>query len=211
MYGASKAFVLSFSQALWAEARAAGVAVTALCPGPTRTGFVDALGADVGHTAIYSRLAEPEPVIEAGLRALDKGRAVVIPGVRNKVIAASGRFMPREWLTLVAARLLRPVSTASRPPIEVRNEIVIRASAERVWDLLTDVERWPSWYRACRWVRVESTGQCGPTGVLPVEGTPGRAAQHRGRRRSTALFAIIADARGCTPSARSRSAPRPTA
>ena len=47
VYGASKAFVLSFSQALWAEARAAGVTVTALCPGPTRTGFVDALGADV--------------------------------------------------------------------------------------------------------------------------------------------------------------------
>ena len=45
VYGASKAFVLSFSQALWAEARASGVAVTALCPGPTRTGFVDALGA----------------------------------------------------------------------------------------------------------------------------------------------------------------------
>lgn len=44
VYGASKAFVLSFSEALWAEARAAGVAVTALCPGPTRTGFVDALG-----------------------------------------------------------------------------------------------------------------------------------------------------------------------
>src|SRR4029453_2409932 len=62
VYGAGKAFVLSFSQALWAEARAAGVAVTALCPGPTRTGFVDALGADVGHTAIYRRLAEPEPV-----------------------------------------------------------------------------------------------------------------------------------------------------
>jgi short-subunit dehydrogenase len=117
VYGASKAFVLSFSQALWAEARAAGVAVTALCPGPTRTGFVDALGADVGHTAIYSRLAEPEPVIEAGLRALDKGRAVVIPGVRNKVVAASGRFMPREWLALFSARLLRPVSLLSRPPI----------------------------------------------------------------------------------------------
>jgi short-subunit dehydrogenase len=77
VYGASKAFVLSFSQALWAEARAAGVAVTALCPGPTRTGFVDALGADVGHTVIYRRLADPMPVIEAGLRALDKGRARV--------------------------------------------------------------------------------------------------------------------------------------
>ena len=97
VYGANKAFVLSFSQALWAEARPAGVAVTALCPGPTRTGFVDALGADVGHTAIYRRLADPGPVIEAGLAALDQGRAVVIPGLRNRVIATGGRFMPREW------------------------------------------------------------------------------------------------------------------
>src|SRR5262249_2689246 len=83
---------LASSRALWPEARRAGVAVTALCPGPPRTGFVGALGADAGHTAIYRRLAEPQPVIEAGLRALDKGRAVVIPGVRNKVIAAGGRF-----------------------------------------------------------------------------------------------------------------------
>jgi short-subunit dehydrogenase len=119
VYGASKAFVLSFSQALWAEARAAGVAVTALCPGPTRTGFVDALRADVGQTAIYSRLGEPEPVIEAGLRALEKGRAVVIPGMRNKAIAQGGRFLPREWLTLVSARLLRNGSAPSRPSIEV--------------------------------------------------------------------------------------------
>ena len=167
VYGASKAFVLSFSEALWAEARAAGVTVTALCPGPTRTGFVDALGAEVGHTAIYSRLAEPEPVIEAGLRGLDKGRAVVVPGLRTKLIASSGRFMPREWLTRVAARLLRPVGAASRPPIEVRNETVIPASAERVWDLLTDVERWPSWYRACRWVRIESTGRAASAGQWP--------------------------------------------
>lgn len=163
VYGASKAFVLSFSQALWAEARAAGVAVTALCPGPTRTGFVEALGAEVGHTAIYRRLADPEPVIEAGLTALDKGRAVVIPGVRNKVIAASSRFMPREWLTLVGARLLGPVGVPSRPPIEVCNETVIHASAERVWELLTNVEGWPSWYRACRWVQVESTGTAAST------------------------------------------------
>jgi short-subunit dehydrogenase/uncharacterized protein YndB with AHSA1/START domain len=196
VYGASKAFVLSFSQALWAEARAAGVAVTALCPGPTRTGFVDALGADVGHTAIYSRLAEPEPVIEAGLLGLDKGRAVVIPGVRNKVIAASGRFMPREWLALVSARLLRPVSAVSRPPIEVRNETVIPASAERVWDLLTDVERWPSWYRACRWVRLESPRGAGGR-------TSFRWKAHPVELRSTVVaadrphsFTFVADARG---------------
>ena len=157
VYGASKAFVLSFSQALWGEARAAGVAVTALCPGPTRTGFVDALRADVGHAPIYQRLADPESVIDAGLRALDKGRAVVIPGVRNRLGAEMGRFMPREWLTLISARLLGANRAVARPPIVVRNEIVIHVSAERVWDLLTDVECWPSWYRACRWVRVEST------------------------------------------------------
>jgi short-subunit dehydrogenase len=217
VYGASKAFVLSFSQALWAEARAAGVAVTALCPGATRTGFVDALGADVGHTAIYRRLADPEPVIEAGRRALDKGRAVVIPGVRNMVVAASGRFMPREWLALVSARLLRPISTVSRPPIEVRNEIVIRASAERAWDLLADVERWPSWYRACRWVQVESTGRAAATG------SAARAASFRWKAHPVVLrspvvaadrphlFAIDAAPGACTPSARSLCAPRPTA
>jgi hypothetical protein len=48
------------------------------------------------------------------------------------------------------------ISTTRRPPIEVRNETVVRATAERVWDVLTDVERWPSWWRACRWVRLES-------------------------------------------------------
>jgi short-subunit dehydrogenase/uncharacterized protein YndB with AHSA1/START domain len=202
VYAASKAFVLSFSQALWAEARAAGVAVTALCPGPTRTGFVDALGADVGHTVIYRRLADPEPVIEAGLRGLDKGRAVVIPGVRNKVIAASGRFMPREWLNRVSARLLRPAGTASRPPIVVRNEAVVAAPPERVWDLLTNVERWPSWYRACRWVRVE------PTGGAPSTGSAARPLSFRWKAhpvvlRSTVVaserphsFAIVADTPG---------------
>src|SRR5262249_31889994 len=127
VYGASKAFVLSFSQALWAEARTAGVTVAALCPGPTRTGFVGALVAAAGHTAIYRRLADPEPAIEAGLRALDEGRAVIIPGMRNKLIAQAGRFMPRELLARASARLLGPVSTAPRPPIEVRNEIVIPA------------------------------------------------------------------------------------
>jgi short-subunit dehydrogenase len=52
-YGASKSFVLSLSQALWAETRGSGVTVTALCPGPTHTGFVDALGSDVSHPATY--------------------------------------------------------------------------------------------------------------------------------------------------------------
>jgi len=79
-YGASKAFVLSLSQALWAETRGTGVTVTALCPGPTRTGFVDALGSDVSHTAIYRHLAAPEPVVAAGMRALTGAMPSSFPG-----------------------------------------------------------------------------------------------------------------------------------
>src|SRR5215467_1662162 len=91
-YGAAKAFVLSFSQALWQETRHRGVTVTALCPGPAKTGFLDALqNADASQTAVYAKLAEPGPVVDAGLRALDRGMPVVVPGLRNQAIA----FLPR--------------------------------------------------------------------------------------------------------------------
>ena len=112
-YGASKAFVLSLSQALWAETRGTGVTVTALCPGPTRTGFVDALGSDVSHTAVYRRLAAPEPVVAAGLRALDRGRAVVVPAWRYRVMIAGGRLTPGWLNALVGKRMLRPAAGAS--------------------------------------------------------------------------------------------------
>jgi uncharacterized protein len=111
-YGASKAFVLSLSQALWAETRGSGVTVTALCPGPTRTGFVDALGSDVSHTAIYRRLAAPEPVVAAGLRALDRGRAVAVPGWRNRMTTTGVRFSPGWLSALVAGRMLRPAEVS---------------------------------------------------------------------------------------------------
>ena len=111
-YGASKAFVLSLSQALWAETRGSGVSVTALCPGATRTGFVDALVSDVSHTAIYRRLAAPEPVVAAGLRALDRGRAVVVSGWRNRVMSMGARLSPGWLSALVAKRMLRPAKVA---------------------------------------------------------------------------------------------------
>ncbi|MCV7092695.1 SDR family NAD(P)-dependent oxidoreductase [Mycobacterium interjectum] len=107
-YGASKAFVLSLSQALWAETRGTGVTVTALCPGPTRTGFVDALGEDVSHTAVYRRLAAPEPVVAAGLKALDKGRSVVVPGWRNRFTSTFARLGPGSVSARVVGRMLRP-------------------------------------------------------------------------------------------------------
>lgn len=107
-YGATKAFVLSFSEALWGETRGTGVHVTALCPGPTATGFVDALDSDVSHVGLYRHLAVPEPVVAAGLRGLDRGRAVVVPGWRNKLLALSGH-VSRGWMSaLVGGRMLRP-------------------------------------------------------------------------------------------------------
>lgn len=113
-YGASKAFVLSFSQALWAETRGTRVTVTALCPGPTRTGFVDALGADVSDVAIYKHLAAPEPVVAAGLRALERGRPVVVPGWRNWLMANVTRMSPGQISTFVSGRMLRPAEAAAR-------------------------------------------------------------------------------------------------
>jgi len=83
-----------------------------------------------------------------------------------------------------------------KAPIEVRNAIAIAAPAERVWDLLADVGNWPSWYRACRWVSVESRDDAGrPLSFRwkahPVELRSAVVASERGR-----LFAIIADAPG---------------
>ena len=88
VYGASKAFVLSFSQALWAEARSAGVTVTALCPGPTRTGFVDALAP---MSAIPRSIAGSPSRTGRRRRTARarKGRAVVVPGLRNKLLASA--------------------------------------------------------------------------------------------------------------------------
>ena len=166
----------------------------------------DEVAVDVSAVVTLARAFLPGMLARGGGGILnvasEKGRAVIIPAVRNKVIAESGRFMPREWLTRVSARLRRPAGTASRPPIEVRNETVIHASAERVWGLLTDVEGWPSWYRACRWVRVEATGGAAPNGSAARKLTF-RWKAHPVTLRSTVvaadrphLFAIDADALG---------------
>ena len=77
-------------------------------PGPTRTGFVDALDADVSSTAIYQKLASPEPVVAAGLRALDRGRPVVVPGLRNRLMATASRLSPGWVGALISGRMLRP-------------------------------------------------------------------------------------------------------
>lgn len=104
VYFASKAFVLSLSQALHEELKPYGVKVSCLCPGPTRTEFGDVAG--FGGSALFERLAMTSPrVISAGLAGLDRNRAVVIPGLINKLAASGYRFLPAPMVRQIAGAI----------------------------------------------------------------------------------------------------------
>jgi len=104
VYGASKAFVLSFSQALAEEYRTRGLRVLALCPGSTETAFFDV----VGEAASFGRRRAPEQVVATGLRALERGRSVTIDGFFNTLAAQLTRFFPRRFITRMAGLSIRP-------------------------------------------------------------------------------------------------------
>ena len=94
VYFATKAFVLSFSEALHDEARPHGVKVSCLCPGPTRTEFRSVSGFDPkGRLAKLS--ADAASVVRAGLKGLERNQAVVVPGLSNKIISQAHRLLPR--------------------------------------------------------------------------------------------------------------------
>jgi short-subunit dehydrogenase len=104
VYFATKAFVLSLSEALHEELKPHGVHVTCLCPGPTRTEFGDVAG--FGGNGLFDRVAMEAPeVVHAGLDALEKNRAVVVSGLINKVGAASTRFAPRSIVRKIAGSI----------------------------------------------------------------------------------------------------------
>lgn len=104
VYYATKAFVLSFSEALHEEVRDQGVRVTALCPGPTRTEFADRAG--MGDVPLFTAFAsDADGVVRDGLAALDAGRAVKVSGLANTVGADATRFIPRVLLRKVAGSL----------------------------------------------------------------------------------------------------------
>ena len=96
VYFATKAYVLSFSEALHEEVRGYGVSVTALCPGPTATEFGEVAGWG-GNGVIDKLSATSADVVRAGIAAMDKRRALIIPGLVNKVGAQGHRLLPR-WL-----------------------------------------------------------------------------------------------------------------
>jgi short-subunit dehydrogenase len=105
VYYATKAYVLSLSEALAEETRGSGVTVTALCPGPTASGF-QAGAAMEGSRLVRGRtLPTAASVAAYGVAAMRKGDAVAVPGLMNKVFASSIRLTPRPVVRRVVHRM----------------------------------------------------------------------------------------------------------
>jgi short-subunit dehydrogenase len=108
VYYASKAYVLSFSEAIASELEGTGVTVTALCPGPTASGFQAA--AHLGNARLIAgrRLPTSRSVAEAGYEALMAGRTVVVPGMSNKLTVLAPRIMPRRFMAKIVQKAQEP-------------------------------------------------------------------------------------------------------
>jgi short-subunit dehydrogenase len=105
VYYATKAYVLSFTEAIANELKGTGVTATVLCPGPTPTGFQER--ANVGQVKGL-RLAmrvSPEDVVRAGVDGMMKGKAVVTPGVLNRLVIFTLRLVPRAFVTASVRRV----------------------------------------------------------------------------------------------------------
>ena len=104
VYFATKAFVLSLTEALHEELKPHGIKVSCLCPGPTRTEFGDVAG--FGGNGLFDKVAMgAAEVVETGLNGLDSNKAVVVPGLLNKAGAMSGRFAPRSVVRKIAGAI----------------------------------------------------------------------------------------------------------
>jgi short-subunit dehydrogenase len=105
VYYATKAYVLSFSEAIADELRDSGVTVTALCPGPTDTGFAAAASMESARLFKMMKPMNSAAVARVGYEAMKRGKRVVIPGLRNKVLAQSIRVTPRRMVTAIVRKL----------------------------------------------------------------------------------------------------------
>lgn len=105
IYYATKAFVLSFSEAIANELEGTGVTVTALCPGPTATDFQERAQLQNSRLVKGKKIMDARTVAEAGYQALMAGKTLVIPGLANKLLAQSVRFSPRSMVTKIVRRM----------------------------------------------------------------------------------------------------------
>jgi Short-chain dehydrogenases of various substrate specificities len=106
-YAATKAFVLSFSDALWEENRAHGITVMALCPGVTDTNFFAASEMERPPMRVSQT---PEQVVDTALNGLKRGRGHIISGWTNYLLTETERLVPRSVVTRIAGKVLRTQS-----------------------------------------------------------------------------------------------------
>ena len=105
-YAATKAFVLSFTESLHAELKGRGVTVTALCPGPVKTEFTQVANLEAADAQMPGFLWDmPDDVAAAGIRGLERGKRVVIPGMLNRAGAVGGQHAPRALVLRLASRV----------------------------------------------------------------------------------------------------------
>jgi len=110
VYFATKAYVLSFSEALSEELRSSGITVTALCPGPTQTDFQRRAG--MRETIVMSRgVMTAQAVALAGYRGLMRGQRLVVPGLQNRALARAARILPKP----LVLRVVRAIQEPRRP------------------------------------------------------------------------------------------------
>jgi short-subunit dehydrogenase len=107
-YGATKAFVNSFTEALHEELRGSGVRVQALCPGFTRTEFQERAGIDVSNIPSFAWMSA-DAVVDASLAALRRGEVVCVPGVANRVVATLTGAIPRSLTRRITGAVMREI------------------------------------------------------------------------------------------------------
>lgn len=107
-YYASKAYVLSFSEAMWEEARGTGVRVSCLCPGATVSQFRERAGTGKTRLATATKAVPSAPVARAGYQAWKQNRPVIVTGARNAFQAGLVKFLPRETLLKIVRRVQSP-------------------------------------------------------------------------------------------------------
>lgn len=103
VYGATKAFVLSFTEALWQETKSTGVRIFALCPGATETEFF----ARTGEEFLTRGRQTSAQVVDVAMAAIDKSSPTVISGLRNAILANGYRIAPRRVMLEVAQRMVK--------------------------------------------------------------------------------------------------------
>jgi hypothetical protein len=103
VYGATKAFVLSFTEALWQESRGSGIRILALCPGATETEFFSRTGEEF----LTSGRQTSKQVVDTAMAALNRSTPTVISGLKNALLATGYRYTPRRVMLRVSQQLMK--------------------------------------------------------------------------------------------------------